>query len=189
VSRHDEVMRRFMSNRDVLSIGRRMLEIDSRFPRPEHADKRWEAYKRMNFSDDLLVELRSLLRNDTDVTFNCLDETIFTLASSPLNRVLALLLIVDRKISLRSGRPTIKPDPPGYLITYLDRHGVPVGQPERFDHVVTRHGPHKNFFRLALGNSPKEFVDACVALSGTAANLRLTEGLSPSTLYFFNGMK
>lgn len=180
--RHDEVVSRITKSDELLAMGRRMAEIDGLLKTPGNL---WASYQDIPCSSELLVEFAKLARSDTDVTFNYVDEGIFTHQSSIINRLLGVLMIKSKIVKHRRGYITWEHSGAEWKVNFSNSRDGSPEHSQPFDLVIARHGPPRDHFRKVFADTDQNLIKACETLAGQLADLRLTEVLDASTLDFF----
>ena len=132
----------------------------------------YQEYQKLSVEPSLIARFRLLRRSDTNVTFNFRSESVFSLDSSLLNRLLAFLLLKAELVVPKFGTViSVDVSPSNTFKRQVVISGPP--DPESTDHfdiVVLRYGPPPNAFDLRF----PDLADACKQLRGKMTELALT---------------
>jgi tetratricopeptide (TPR) repeat protein len=139
------------------------------------------AYNALTVPESLLARVRALKRSDTEVTFNYMDESVFTLGSALLNRMLVFLLMKTGVVKKKFGPiSSVIPSPLNSSRKRVTFDGSISGALD-FDTVVLRHGPPFMEFERRFPN----LADDCFELRGKVSELTLTQKLAPDTVDWY----
>jgi hypothetical protein len=177
---------------ELLPEGNALRDIEDQLQSIENKSKREFFFKENRFVNlqqmynalaippAFVDQIRSRVRNDTEVWFNFESAGRYTLGSAILNRFLVFLLIklgvVKPKLAtLPEGSLTRRPGGE-YAVTWPRDT-----EPQIFDRVVVRHGPPGDYLAEVF---PKLEL-ACAPLRGRLRELDLTGRLDESTRAYF----
>lgn len=183
--RHHEAVNSLTDDSAFRALALKMEEVDNVARRAQTHGKRhaslYQGYDEFAVPDSLLDRMRALQRKDTEVVFNYLDESIFSLGSALLNRLMIFLLLKAGIVKGKLGKVTsveVSPRAPARKQVVFDGD---TANAQDFDIVVLRHGPPVREFERRFPDLAKD----CVEMRGTLAELSLTQKLSPETVAWY----
>lgn len=184
--RHHEAVQSLISDPAFHNMALQMAAVDDRARQAllltNRHDSLYSSYADLEVPESLLERMRELKRDDTNVTFNYMNDSIFVLGSALLNRLLVFLLLSANVVRGKLGRiSNVLASPAGSArkrVVFDDD----VGTGRDFDIVVFRHGPPKREFEQRF----QALASDCIELRGRVADLALTQKLCSDTLAWYS---
>lgn len=179
--RHDNTLNQLTG---LKTLGHAMKDIDERAlleqRRGGKAINLLNEYEKLTVEPSIVAKIRTMKRNDTDVTFNYRSPGVFSLNSALINRLLGFLLLKAEIVKPKYGAinaEKVKPVDAGrYRVAFNGEEDTC-----DFDLVILRHGPPREYFDRRFPN----LAVNCSELGGKLAEIGLTGTLTHETYNWY----